>query len=227
MENVIRVAVAEDEDYLRKGLCRVLEQQRDICVVGAAATGAEIVELVLRQPVDIVLMDVEMERRDSGIQAAARIADERPGIIIIFLTVHEEDELIYQAFSTALNVDYVVKSAEYDKIISKIRNTYEGRIHIDPKIMRKLTGEFGRMRRRQTSMFYFVNVLFAITPSEKSLIQMLLKDMTVSQIARSRCVEVSTVKSQINTLLKKFHMNRTKEITSWIRTLGVEQFFRE
>lgn len=227
MEDLIRVAVAEDEDYLRRDIGRSITRCPGMELAGEAASGADIVRLVLEQPVDVVLMDIEMERYDSGIQAAARIAEEKPQVIVIFLTVHEEDELVYQAFTTAPNVDYIVKSAEHSQILRKIRDTYEGRNRIDPQIMRKITDEFGRMRRKQASMMYFFNVLFTITPSEKELIKMLLAEMTVTQIARERCVEVSTVKSQINTLLKKFHMSRTREVTSLIRALGIEQIFSD
>lgn len=109
--------------------------------------------------------------------------------------------------------------------MQKIEDAYYGRNSIDPQIMRKITDEFGRMRHKQTSIMYFFNVLFSITPSEKELIKMLLANMTVTQIAQERYVEVSTVKSQINTLLKKFHMSRTKEITTLIRAMDIEKIF--
>lgn len=225
MSKTIRVAVAEDENYLRRDICRSVSRRCGLELVADVTTGADIVSIVMENQVDVVLMDIEMERYDSGIQAAIRIADEKPQTIIIFLTVHEEDELVYQAFSTAPNIDYIVKSADHEQILQKIEDAYYGRNSIDPQIMRKITDEFGRMRRKQTSIMYFFNVLFSITPSEKELIKMLLADMTVTRIAQERYVEVSTVKSQINTLLKKFHMSRTKEITTLIRAMDIEKNF--
>jgi len=225
MEKRIRVAVAEDESYLRRDISRSLEQCSDMELVGEADTCSAIVELVLAHEVDVVLMDIEMERYDSGVQAAAQIAREKPEVIIIFLTVHDENEMVYRAFSVAPNVDYIVKSVEYEQVIHKIREAYEGRNRLSPQIMRKLTGEFVRMRRKQADLMRFVNILFAITPSEKELIRMLLNDMTVAQIAATRCVEVATIKSQIHTMLKKFQMKRTKEIINQIRMLELESLF--
>lgn len=81
------------------------------------------------------------------------------------------------------------------------------------------------MKRKEQEMNYFINLSFAITTSERELIRMLLEGKSVSSIAKERVVEVSTIKSQINTLLKKFHMKRTKEIIAMIRELSVEHIF--
>ena len=81
------------------------------------------------------------------------------------------------------------------------------------------------MKRKEQEMNYFINLSFAITTSERELIRMLLEGKSVSSIAKERVVEVSTIKSQINTLLKKFHMKRTKEIIAMMRELSVEHIF--
>ncbi len=225
MERKIHVAVAEDEDFLRRDICRAIEADPHMQLCASAGTGRDICRLALERDVDVILMDIEMERSDAGIQAAARIAQQKPGIIIVFLSVHEEDDLVYQAFSAAVNVDYVVKSASYDVILRKIEDAYFSRNQIDPQIMRKLTGEFMRMRRQRSESIRFYNILFTVTPSERELIRLLLHDMKVPQIARLRCVEPATVKSQINSLLKKFQVRRSREIVSQIRRLGMEPLF--
>lgn len=122
-------------------------------------------------------------------------------------------------------MDYIVKSASYEEIIQKIIDCYYGRNRIAPEIAKKITREFSRMKKKEQKMNYFINVSFAITASERQLIRMLLEGKSVSGIARERVVEVSTVKSQINTLLKKFHMKRTKEILTMIRSLSIEEIF--
>lgn len=225
MERVINVAVAEDEDYLCRDICHAIQSHPMLKLCGYAHTGREMVTIALSEDVDVVLMDIEMERFDAGIQAAARIAEKKPSMIIIFLTVHEEDELIYQAFSAAINVDYVVKSASHEAILQKVVDAYHSRNQIDPMIMRKLTSEFLRMKRQQSKVIRFYNILFTVTPSERELLSLLLKGMNVSQIARLRYVESATVKSQINSLIKKFHVKRSREIIAQIRELELEDLF--
>ncbi len=225
MEEKIRVAVAEDIEYLLNDICRALEKDERIEVVARARSGKEIVHLLEGRSADLVLMDIEMESDSAGIRAAELIAEQSPSVIILFLTVHEEEEFIYQAFSSAPNVDYIVKSASHEEIIQKIIDCFYGRNQIAPEIARKITREFSRMKKKEREMNYFINVSFAITASERQLIRMLLEEKSVSTIARERVVEVSTVKSQINTLLKKFHVRRTKEIITMVHSLGIEQIF--
>ena len=225
MEEKIRVAVAEDIEYLLNDICRALEKDERVEVVARARSGKEIVHLLEGRSADLVLMDIEMESDSAGIRAAELIAEQSPSVIILFLTVHEEEEFIYQAFSSAPNVDYIVKSASHEEIIQKIIDCFYGRNQIAPEIARKITREFSRMKKKEREMNYFINVSFAITASERQLIRMLLEEKSVSTIARERVVEVSTVKSQINTLLKKFHVRRTKEIITMVHSLGIEQIF--
>lgn len=224
-ERRIRVAIAEDIDYLRQDIADVIAQAPGLELVGQASSGRQMVELAGRQQVDVVLMDIEMERYDSGIQAASEIAQFSQDTVFVFLTVHEDDELIYRAFSVAPNIDYIVKSAGYDQIISKIEDAYYGRIELSPEIRLKLTEEFGRLKKKESSLFYFLNVLMTITPSERELIGLLLEEQTLRQIARTRGVELSTIKSQVNTLLKKFHVGRSKDIVALIQILELKSLF--
>ena len=64
-----------------------------------------------------------------------------------------------------------------------------------------------------------------ITPSERELIGLLLEDQTLRQIARARGVELSTIKSQVNTLLKKFHVGRSRDIVELVRILELKSLF--
>lgn len=223
----IRVMIAEDEPYLCDKLARWIAECDELELVGYSYTGEGIVRLAGEKSADVILMDIEMESSDSGLVAAEKIVSANPQIIIIFITVHEEDDLIYRAFEIGPNIDYIVKSNDKDKVITKIIDIYSGRKSVDPEIVQRITDEFVRMRRNQGELMRFFNILFTITPSEKELIRLLLAGWNIKQIAEKRYVEVSTVKTQINTLLKKFGMSRTKEIVNYIRRIKVESFFNE
>ena len=78
MDKPIRVMVAEDFPLLREDFCDVVSSQQDMEVVGAAATGDEIVALARSTPCDVILMDIEMETVDAGIRAAEAISAIHP-----------------------------------------------------------------------------------------------------------------------------------------------------
>lgn len=61
---MIRIAIVEDFDLIREDLCELVEGQKDMEVVWEASTGSQAVELAKEKPVDIILMDIEMESID-------------------------------------------------------------------------------------------------------------------------------------------------------------------
>ena len=121
----IRILVAEDNDILREDLCQQLNSQPDFTVEGEAATGAQAVELALAGDFDVILLDIEMESIQAGIDAAARIHPQKPQARIIYLTAHDSDDMILTAMATGA-VDYFVKGSDNELLYRHIRMAYAG-----------------------------------------------------------------------------------------------------
>ncbi|NMA64984.1 MAG: response regulator transcription factor [Clostridiaceae bacterium] len=224
MSSKIRVLIAEDFDIIRSEFKDIINNTDDMVVVGEAKSGAEIAELARTVPADIILMDIEMENVHAGIDAAQKIINENINVQIIFLTVHETEEMVINALSTGA-ADYVIKTSPPNDILEHIRNTYKGAPLLDQKIQNFMRAEFARLRRSEQSLLFFVTKLTSLTPAEKDLIRLLLKDKKVSEIAKIRSVEVVTVKTQITGLLNKFGCRRTKEIVKMLRDMKLDRFF--
>ena len=138
----IKVMVAEDNDILRQDFCEMITACSDMELVGCAASGAEIVRLSLTADVDMILMDIEMDKYHDGIEAAGILAVKKPQTGIIFLTVHEDDETVYRAFSVSTAKNYIVKSAEHAEILQAIRDAYREMKGAPPSIVSKIQREF-------------------------------------------------------------------------------------
>ena len=221
MAKTIRVMVAEDFPLLREDFCDVVSAQSDMEVVGSAASGEEIVALAGTTPCDVILM----ETIDAGIRAAEVITARHPEVKILFLTAHETDDMITSAMGTGA-VDYVVKGCEEERLLEHIRRASEGRAELDPKIQNTVMQEYARLRRSERSLIFFINNVAHLTPAEHELVKLLLQDKKVAEIARLRCVEVVTIKTQIKGLLGKFGCSRTKEIVKMIRQMNLEHLFQ-
>ncbi len=220
----IKVMVAEDIALLREDFMETINAQPDMTVVGSAATGFEISRLAMEQTCDVILMDVEMERIDAGITAAIQIHKHRPKVKIVFLSVHESDELITGAMDTGA-VDYVVKGCSDEALVEHIRRAYRGETVLDPQVQRTVMNEYTRLRQSERSLIFFINNVSKLTSAERELVQLLLQGRKISEMAQMRCVEEVTIKTQIKGLLRKFGCSRTKEIVEMIRTMGLEQLF--
>lgn len=224
MDRKIRVMIAEDFEIIREDFIEKINDESDMIVVGSAGSGKEIMELAETTKCDIILMDMEMEKINSGLEAAEIIFGKFPDINIIFLTIHEADDLVFSALSVGA-VDYVIKTTPFETIAEHIRNMYHGTITLLPEIQERLRYEFSRLKRSEQSLFYFITKVTALTPAEKMLIRLLMEGKKVVEIAKIRSVEVVTVKTQIQGLLRKFECRRTKDIVKMIYELELERLF--
>ena len=223
MEDVIRVLIAEDMEPIRKKYVKILSAARGIEVVGDVATGKEAVILAKETVPDVILMDIEMESKDAGLLASKELLEEFPEMKIIILTVYEEDELIYTAFQFGV-CDYIVKNAKAEEMIKSIQNVYEGNAPLRPELATKILGEFKRVKSYESSFLYAVNIVSSLTVTEMEILQLLLQHKTRREICKIRCVEMSTVNTQIRNILQKFHKRSTEEVVMLIHSMNLNQF---
>jgi len=165
-----------------------------------------------------------MEDMNAGARATRAILEEDPEIDIIFLTVHETEESVLTALSAGA-VDYLAKTSPPEVLFEHLRNVYKGAAQLEPHLQILMRNEFMRMKRSEESMIYFVHILASLTQSEREILRLLLQDKKVSQIAEIRTVEIVTVKTQIQGILRKFGFSRTKGIINLMRKLGLDKVF--
>ncbi len=222
--NVIRVLVAEDSDILREYFVSMINENDDMEVVGEASRGEQVFKVMERVDVDILLTDIEMEDRFDGIRTAETVHRLYPDLRVVFLTVHEDNETIFGAYEAGA-IDYVLKTASPAEIIESIRLAYENRSSIRPEVAIKIRSEFTRIRKRESDIINAVNFLSMFSQSEREIIRLLIDKKKIYEIAQIRCVEVSTIKSQINIILKKCNMKRTKRLVELIEKLNLKNYF--
>ncbi|MGN0907042.1 MAG: response regulator transcription factor, partial [Bullifex sp.] len=152
------VLIAEDMDILRQDIRETLEKTGDIKVVAEAATGKSASDEYFSHKPDIVLMDIEMESKTAGIDAAERILEDDPDARIIYLTSHDSDEIIVSALATGAR-DYVVKGCSDEDLLSHIRSVMEGSCNLDSRVQAVLMGEYSRVKKQEKGLLYFVENL--------------------------------------------------------------------
>ncbi len=219
---MIKLMIADDFDILREDLKENLESL-GYCVSKCVSSALDAVN-EYDESIDIVLMDIEMEESDSGIKAAKAILDKYKDAKIIYLTSHDSDEMIMTAFATGAE-DFIVKGVSAQEIKEHIDAVYNNKPQLDDRVRNIVMCEYKRLRQSEQNLLYFIKHISSLTPTEKDLIHCFLLDMKVREIASQRNVELSTVKSQIRTLLQKFGCSRSKEIVVIIKGLGLEHLF--
>lgn len=119
MSEKIKIFIADDIAATRENVCKLLEFEPDMVVVGQAESGAEAVERVKIVQPDVVLMDINMPGMD-GITATERIAMEVPNACILIMSVQGEQEYLRRAMVAGAK-DYLVKPFSGDELLQAIK----------------------------------------------------------------------------------------------------------
>jgi DNA-binding NarL/FixJ family response regulator len=126
----LRVAVADDQELVRAGLCGILGAASDLAVVGEAATGGQAIALVQAEKPDVVLMDIRMPELD-GIEATRRItATEETKVLI--LTTFDLDEYVYSALRGGAS-GFLLKDTPPRQLIEAVRTVAHGDALLAPR----------------------------------------------------------------------------------------------
>ncbi len=219
----IKVLICEDLLPIGKKYEFILNREKDIEVIGIASSGKEAVNLALQTKPDVILMDIEMETSLAGIEASKSILSALPDTKIIILTVHRNDELIFQAFGAGV-VDYMFKNSSPENIVESVRNALNNTSTLHPEISARLRSEFRRLQTANSSLLETFNKLFRLSRTELEILELFLHGMTRSEVARQRMVEISTTKSQIRSILSKTEYNSMQELVAVLQELNLASF---
>ncbi len=121
---MITVALVDDHAIVRSGIKAILSKADGVKVVDEADTGEAAIELVRRNPPDVVLMDVNMPGI-GGMEATRRIVRMNPKVKVIILTVHNEDPYPTRLFKAGAT-GYLTKGCSVDEMVGAIRQVHAG-----------------------------------------------------------------------------------------------------
>jgi DNA-binding NarL/FixJ family response regulator len=119
-----RILVADDHEVMRLGIRNLLESVPNWTVCAEASTGREAVEMALQSPPDVIIMDITMPEMN-GLEAAAKISEERPDIPVIMFSLHLSEDVIGR-FKTGAIRGAVAKSEAARDLLDAVRRVLSG-----------------------------------------------------------------------------------------------------
>ncbi|EFC79446.1 response regulator transcription factor, partial [Parafrankia sp. EUN1f] len=128
----VTVVVADDHLLIREGVRALLESIAALELVGQAADGDEVIEVVRRTRPDVVIMDLHMPGTD-GITATRRITAEHPGVAVLVVTMMEDDASVFAAMRAGAR-GYLLKGADQDELRRAINAVANGEAIFGPGI---------------------------------------------------------------------------------------------
>jgi len=221
MSASIRVMIVDDLKNIRDYFQMILENEPDMEVVATAESGVEAVNRFRETEPEVVLMDIQMETRIAGIEATVKIKEMNPDTKVIILTIHEEDEFLFRAYSAGA-MDYIVKTNSVADILRSIRDASKNQLSLKPATAQKILNEYYRIKDNQSKMVQILNIVSRLTNSEYDVLKSAYDGYSYRTIAELRFVEEVTIRGHVTKILRKFNARSMKEV---IRTLKEISFF--
>ena len=216
----IRVAICEDMKPVREYFSRVISSHEDMEIIGEADNGADIIKLTEKLRPEIILMDIQMETERAGIDATETIVSEYPDTKVIITTIHDSDELVFDAFCVGA-VDYILKTENEAELLTAIRNTYNNNIQLNHNVAGKIIDEFRKMKKERQSLMYLVGMMCNLSPMEFETLSLLCDGVKRSEIAEMRCVELVTVHTMVGRIMRKLGYKNSRDMIEDIRSLDI------
>jgi DNA-binding NarL/FixJ family response regulator len=193
---MIRVVVADDQDLVRAGLCRILDGEDDIEVVGEVGDGESALATVRRTDPDVVLMDIRMPVLD-GLSATRLVRESHPTVQVLVLTTFDLDEYVYEAIRAGA-AGFVLKDAPADDIVRAVRVVAADGAMIAPTTARRLLSEFaGRREVRADPRFD------SLTDRERDIVAAMALGLNNVEIGQRLHVSEGTVRTHVSRVLAK------------------------
>jgi DNA-binding NarL/FixJ family response regulator len=198
---MIRVAIADDQALVRTGFRVILDAEPDLEVVGEAADGREIVELVQARPPDVVLMDVRMPNLD-GIEATRRLTALPHPPRVLLLTTFDLDQYVYEALRAGAS-GFMLKDAGPDELLHAVRVIHAGEALLSPSITRRLIADYARRPPASEQPA----ALAELTPRELEVLRLLARGLSNAEIARELVLGDATVKTHVARIFSKLDLH--------------------
>jgi len=193
----IKVLIADDHTLIREGLCKILSTEEVIEVVGEAENGQQAIEQALKVKPDIILMDITMPGTN-GIEATKIIKSKCPEIGIIALTIHNQEEYLFELIKAGVS-GYVLKDISSDLLIQTILGVAKGESFIPPSMTTKILAEFSRL----ASLSSRSDPPQGLTRREVDVLRLVAQGESNRSIATKLFISEKTVKNHLTSIFQK------------------------
>jgi DNA-binding NarL/FixJ family response regulator len=191
--DIIKVIIADDHVIFRKGLFTILNEINNIKVVGEAANGNELLELLKKTSVDVILMDIKMPKMD-GIEATKKVRVLYPEIKIIALTMYEEISY-FNKMSEVGASGFLLKKTNQDELEKAILTVLADGNYYSEEFMSSLEKHQPPVTGKKTDV--------VLTDREREVLELICKGMSNPEISKHLGLSQRTIDGHRARLFEK------------------------
>ncbi|MGB7193169.1 response regulator [Collimonas pratensis] len=206
-EPITRIMLVDDHPLVRDGLRARLEAVPGFAIVAEAGSAEEALQRAEEQPIDLILMDINLRGSSNGIDLTARFHASFPEIAVLILSMHDKTEYLMQSVQAGAR-GYVLKDAPGKDIVHAIETVISGGMYYSAALAQKLARPMtpGQL----------------LTARERQVLQHIANGESNKQIARELDLSVRTVETHRLNIKRKLEIEGQAELIKF----AVENNFR-
>ena len=202
---MIRVLLADDHTILREGLKQILAECGDMAVGGEADNGHDALKKVRTEDWGVVVLDMSMPGR-SGLELIKLIRDEKPGLPVLILSMHKEDQYAVRTLRAGAS-GYLSKDSASAQLVSAIRKVAGGGIFLSPEMAEKLAFS---LRPQSDALPHTL-----LSDREHQIFMLLLQGGSISEIAEELNLSVKTVSTHKTHIMQKMEVDSMASLVKY------------
>ena len=199
---IIKTAIIEDMGQIRDGLTMLINFTEGFTCTGSYRSVEEALQKIRFDVPDVLLSDIGLPGM-SGIEGVNILKEKYPQMLILILTVYEDDERIFDALCAGAS-GYLLKRTQPSKIIDNIREAVSGGAPMSPEVALKVVKLFREFQPPDRSDH-------DLTPHETRLLKLLIDGHNYTTAAKQLGVSYNTIKFHVRNIFDKLQVHSKSE----------------
>lgn len=211
MSNSYRIVLADDHAMIRRGVKRIIQEIEDLEVVGEAADGLQLLNIVRNSPPDMVITDLSMPHL-RGLEATEEIKKAFPGIKVILLTMHRSRDYLHHALSAGAE-GYLLKDDADDELVFAIKTIREGGIYVSRLLAPELKEIFVDHQRWPKGQQNPSPE--PLTTREREIVRLTAEGRSSKEIGSLLYISPRTVNHHRANIMRKLNVNKSVDLVKY------------
>ena len=197
-ETTIRVAIVEDRREIREGLATIINGTPGFHCTGAYRSMEEALERIGQGLPDVVLNDIGLPGM-SGIDGIRILKERHPDLVVLILTIHDDDDRIFDALCAGAS-GYLLKKTQPARLLESLREAVAGGAPMSPEVARRVIALFREFRAPDSTKY-------ELTPHEVRLLRLFVEGHNYKTAAAELGVTVHTISFHLRSIYEKLQVH--------------------
>jgi DNA-binding NarL/FixJ family response regulator len=203
--SLIRVAIIEDRRETRDGLTALINGTDGYKCTGSFRSMEEALRLIHEELPDVALVDIGLPGM-SGIEGIRELKERHPGLVMLVLTVYDDDERIFDALCAGAH-GYLLKKTPPARLLEGLRDAANGGSPVSPEVARRVIELFREVRPPE-------HADYRLSPHELRLLRLLVEGHNYRTAAVELGVSINTISFHMRNIYEKLQVHSKSEAVS-------------